>query len=64
MGMLKIKTDEESIFKLCNSLNAVAGAMRCQEKHRLSVLLLTAQGTITKLYKENQELRKGKEAAK
>lgn len=59
-----IKTDETSIFLLCNSLNAVSGGMRLEKKERIAELLLRAQGTIMKLYVENQELRKEKEGTK
>lgn len=58
-----VKTDEKSIFLLCNSLNAVQGALRHEGKtgQRIADLLLKAQATITKLYVENQTLRKEKE---
>lgn len=62
MDRREIKTDEESVFRLCNSLNAVAGALRCSRAdHRLAELLLNAQATITVLYGELQALRKEKE---
>ena len=63
MDRRKIQTDEESVSRLCNSLNAVAGALRCgvTRNHRLAELLLNAQATITVLYEENQALRKERE---
>ena len=64
MDMRDIKTDEESIFRLCNSLNAVKGALNCCGENRTADLLLTAQATITKLFMENQTLRREKEDAK
>jgi hypothetical protein len=57
---MNVKTDENSIFHLCNSLNAVAGMVRGQNNPHLEGLLLTAQATITKLYEENQALRSEK----
>lgn len=64
MDRRKINTDEESVSRLCNSLNAVAGALRCEgaRNHRLAELLLNAQATITMLYAENQALRKERES--
>lgn len=64
MDISHIKTDEKSVLLLCNSLNAVSAAMRHYNDHHLAALLLRAQCTITKLHKENLELRKEKEAAK
>ena len=61
MDMDDIKTDETSIFLFCNTLNAQAGALRCQGFSRLADLLIRAQGTISKLYREIQSLRGEKE---
>ena len=58
--MRTIKTDEESIGKLLNSLNAHASGYR-PTAPRLADLLITAQATIAKLEKEVKELRKEKE---
>lgn len=56
-----VKTDEESVFSLCNSLNAVQNPMRYCGHHRVAELLLDAQRLITKLFHENQELKRKKE---
>ena len=60
---MDVKTDEKSIFSLCNSLNAVAGGLRYEGKkeQHIAELLLKAQVTITMLYDENQSLRKERE---
>ena len=54
-----VKTDEESISLLCNSINAVQGGLRYEgeREKRIADLLLRAQATITVLYQENQALR-------
>lgn len=57
---MNVKTDEESIFSLCNSLNAVQGGLRYEgpREQRIAELLLKAQVTITMLFDEVQLLRK------
>lgn len=54
-----VKTDEQSIGSLCNSLNAVQGALKFEGErgNRIAELLLRAQATITILYEENQTLK-------
>lgn len=61
MSLDEIKTDEESIYLFCNTLNAIQGSVRPYDQ-RLANVLLRAQGTITKLYKENKALKEGKES--
>lgn len=56
MSLDEIKTDEESIYLFCNTLNAIQGSVRPYDQ-RLANVLLRAQGTIVKLYKENQALK-------
>lgn len=51
------KTDEESVFALCNSLNAWQTPMRNYGHRRVAELLLDAQVLITKLYCENHDLK-------
>lgn len=61
----EVKTDEESIYLLCNSLNARQAGLRgygIQQTNSLANLLLRAQATITKLYEENKALKEGKES--
>lgn len=53
----KTKTDEESVFALCNSLNAWAKVMQHDGYRRVAELLLDAQHLITKLYCENHDLK-------
>ena len=52
-----IKTDEESVHAMCNTLNAWQGPMRRCGHHRVAEILLDAQCLITKLYEENRVLR-------
>ena len=61
MNLDDIKTDEQSIYRFCNTLNAWQGAIRHYDQ-RLADVLLRAQGTIVKLHKENQALKEGKES--
>lgn len=63
---MNVKTDEKSIYSLCNSLNAMQGAIRHEGKkgYLIAGLLLRAQETITMLYEENQSLRKEREGRK
>ncbi len=61
MSLDEIKTDEESIYLFCNTLNAKQGSVRFYDQ-RLADVLLRAQGTIMKLYKENKALKEGKES--
>ena len=56
-----VKTDEKSVFRLCNSLNALQPVFRHYNQPKIANLLLDAQATITKLYRENKALRKEKE---
>lgn len=51
-----IKTDEKSIYRFCNTLNAWQGAIRHYD-HRLADVLLRAQKTIVTLYEENKTLK-------
>ena len=62
--MQEIKTDHDSVFGLCNSLNAEQGFFRADENphlRRVAQLLLDAQMLISKLYRENQDLKGNKE---
>lgn len=43
---------ENEIFKLCNSLNAVAGGLRLKGDKRMADLLIRAQGAIMELIRE------------
>ena len=56
-----VKTDEESVFGLCNTLNACVYPMRRCGHHRVAEMLLDAQRLIMTLYHENQELKRKKE---
>ena len=56
-----VKTDDESVLSLCNSLNAWQGPMRRCGHHRVADLLLEAQQLITKLTLENHRLKDQKE---
>lgn len=58
--MRAIRTDDESIGLLLNTLNAHACGIR-PALPRLADILMTAQGTIAKLHKEVKELRQKKE---
>lgn len=62
--MSDIKTDERSVSLLCNSLNAWIYPMRHAGHHAVADHLLQAQGVITKLFHENQELKGKKEETK
>ena len=53
---LNVKTDEESIYLLCNTLNAIQGSVRFYDQ-RLADVLLRAQGTIMALHEELKELK-------
>ena len=62
--MQDIKTDHDSVFGLCNSLNAAQWFFRADKNphlRRVAQLLLDAQVLISKLYRENQELKGKKE---
>ena len=52
-----VKTDKESVFGLCNSLNAWIYPMRYEGHHSLADHLLEAQRLIVTLFRENQELK-------
>lgn len=52
-----VKTDEESVGLLCNSLNAWEHPMRYKGYHALADHLREAQRLIWTLYHENQALR-------
>lgn len=60
----RIKTDKDSVFGMCNTLNAWLPVMRHRGYFRVAEVLLYAQGLITKLYEENQELKAKKEEIK
>ena len=60
MNLEYIKTDEQSIYLLCNSLNAWQSIAQHRGERRLANLLLKAQGTIVKLHEENKALKEGK----
>lgn len=63
-AMSDIKTDQASVYRLCNSLNACIYPMRHAGYHTVADHLLNAQGLISKLYQENQELKSKKEEHK
>lgn len=59
-----VKTDEKAIGLLCNSLNACIYPMRHAGYHAVADHLWQAQCVITKLFRENQELKGKKEEIK
>lgn len=61
MSIDDIKTDEESIYLFCNTLNAIQGGVRFYDQ-RIADVLLRAQGTIVALFKENKALKEGKKS--
>lgn len=61
MNLDDIKTDEQSIYLFCNTLNAKQSFVRSYDE-RLADVLLRAQGTIVALFEENKALKEGKKS--
>ena len=54
----EIKLDQNSVFGLCNSLNAWLPPLRVAGFDHAAFYMLRAQGTIIRLFEENQKLKK------
>lgn len=59
----EIKLDERSVYGLCNSLNACIPPVRNAGFEYAAFYMLRAQGTISRLFEENQKLKKKLESS-
>ena len=53
----ELKLDRESIYGLCNSLNACSGSARLAGLELAAFYMIRAEGTIFRLFDENQKLK-------
>lgn len=54
----EIKIDQNSVYSLCNSLNAMLHPVRAAGLGMAAYYMLCAEKTIFKLFEENQKLKK------
>ena len=54
----EIKLDQNSVYGLCNSLNAMLHPVRDAGLELAAYYMLRAEGTIFRLFEENQKLKK------
>lgn len=54
----ELKLDEQSVYGLCNSLNAWIPPLRDAGYEWPAFYMLRAEGTIFRLFEENQKLKK------
>ena len=53
----ELKLDRESVYRLCNSLNACSGPVRLAGLELAAFYMIRAEGTIFRLFDENQKLK-------
>jgi len=53
----ELKLDSDSVYGLCNSLNACSGEVRLAGLELAAFYMIRAEGTIFRLFDENQKLK-------